>query len=119
MTDKNNDKNKSGANNPLQDAQGHWWSQLSVNQIATGDHIQQQPQLQQQFNMKKKNKCRGNRKLQRFRARLSRRGFDVETITMLLNEYNSQHQNEDKQEPFSFDMEAEDIIPLNDQVGFT
>ncbi|CAF4268048.1 unnamed protein product, partial [Rotaria magnacalcarata] len=37
---------------------------------------------------KKKNKCRGNRKLQRYKAKLRKRGFNNEAITSLINNYN-------------------------------
>ena len=38
--------------------------------------------------VKNKNKCRGNRKLQRFRAKLRRQGLNAEAITNLIDGYN-------------------------------
>ena len=46
---------------------------------------------QQQQDRNKMKKCRGNRKLQRFRAKLRRQGLDADTITTLVN--NSYHDN--------------------------
>jgi len=40
-----------------------------------------------QMSENKKKKCRGNRKLQRFRAKLRRQGLDSNTITSLLENY--------------------------------
>jgi len=53
----------------LPNNQGHWWSQLSANQVATGP---QQLQQQQEESTRKK-KSRGNRKEQHRRRRLRRR----------------------------------------------
>ena len=82
---------------PRRDAQGHWWSQQQL-----------QPPQQMEQQKKKKRKCRGNRKLQRFRARLGRRGFDVDTIAMLLDQYNSQHRETTEREPLHSDVNSVD-----------
>jgi hypothetical protein len=89
----NIDHNRMDQTPPLHDGQGHWWSQPTT---AADTH------------QKKRVRRRGNRKLQRFRARLRRRGYDVETITTLMNK--------NSEDSFPLDMEREVHIPLNDQV---
>ena len=80
--------------------------------------LSEQQQQQQQQNKSKKKQCRGNRKLQRFRAKLRKRGFDVETITTLINNYNNHpNQRNDEEESTAPDIDVEVLIsPLQDQV---
>ena len=86
----------SSSDGSRRDAQGHWWSQ---------QHLQPPQQMEQQ----KKRKRRGNRKLQRFRARLGRRGFDVDTIAMLLNQYHSQHRETSEREQLHSGVNSVDL----------
>jgi deoxyribodipyrimidine photolyase-like uncharacterized protein len=77
-----------------------------------------QQQQQQQQNKRKKKQCRGNRKLQRFTTKLRKQGFDVETITTLINNYNNpsnQPNNEEEFTAHNIDVEVF-IPPLQDQV---
>ena len=46
--------------------------------------------------VKKKSKCRGNRKIQRFRAKLRRQGLNAEAITHLIDAYNQNPSEPDK-----------------------
>lgn len=102
----NSSSHTSSDDGPRCDAQGHWWSQ-------------QQLQLPQQIKQQKQRKCRGNRKQQRFRARLGRRGFDVDTIAMLLHQYNSQHSETREGDPLHSDVNIVDCVPSGHQVKST
>lgn len=62
----------------LADGQGHWWSQLSVNQVATPQTLPRQQELP------RKKRGRGNRKEQHCRRRLRRRELKEATKTWLL-----------------------------------
>jgi hypothetical protein len=65
----------------------------------------------------KKTKSRGNRKLQRFRAKLRKRGLNEETIVTLINDYNHSSQGQDLQQSSRSDMDVEALIPAQDQVS--
>jgi len=95
------------------DNQGHWWSQLSVNQVATGQELQQQQQEE-----KRKKKSRGNRQLQRYRAKLRKRGFDDVAIAQLINDGTDlqEEQEQQQEEALVTDDPIEITRPLNDQV---
>jgi hypothetical protein len=71
----------------------------------------------QQDQEEKKKKCRGNRKLQRFRAKLRKRGLNNETITTLINDYNNTDQGQNDEQSIVSDMDMEVLVPLRDQVG--
>ena len=73
-------------------------------------------QQQQPHDTRKKNKSRGNRKLQRFRAKLRKRGFNADRITMLINDYQSPKQEEHEDETITSDVDIEALIPLREQV---
>ena len=71
--------------------QDDWWSQWSIAPVTetVGQHktTQVQPQESSKKNKKKKKKKnRGNRKLQRYRAKLMKQGYTPETITKLINQ---------------------------------
>jgi len=88
-------------------------------QSAQPQYQSQPAQRQQQQNQDKKNKkkCRGNRKLQRFRAKLRKRGFNNETITTLINEYNNTtNQNQNEVQSIIPDMDVALLVPVRDQV---
>ena len=91
---------------------------LSTSSGSSQQQILSEQQQQQQQKKRKKNQCRGNRKLQRFRAKLRKRGFDVETITTLINNYNNHpNQRNDEEESTAPDIDVEVLIsPLQDQV---
>ena len=61
----------------------------------------------QQHPLKKK-KSSGNRKLQRFRAKLRKRGLEQDSIATMINEYNNPSRPNNVTE--------EDVIHLRDQV---
>jgi hypothetical protein len=88
------------------------------NLVITDKQQPQQQQQQQQQNKIKKKQCRGNRKLQRFRAKLRKQGFDVETITTLINDYNNPSNQPNNEEEFTApNIDVEALIPsLQDQV---
>jgi hypothetical protein len=80
----------------------------------------QQPQSgqrQQLQDKQTKKKHRGNRKLQRFRAKLRKRGLNNETITTLINDYNNTHQGQNEEQSIVSDMNVEVLVPVRDQVG--
>lgn len=76
------------------------WRNLTLSTNSTASNQQILSQSEQQQVKKKKKKCRGNRKLQRFRAKLRKQGFNNETIATLINTYNNvinQDQNNKEQ----------------------
>ena len=90
----------SNRNTPLHDGQGHWWSgqtnipsanvqrpTTTTTTTTTTDTtaLETVPSETNNNNHQKKGRRRGNRRLQRFRQRLSKRGYDTETIAMLMN----------------------------------
>lgn len=84
----------SNRNTPLPDGQGHWWSGqtnlpcASVEPPTTTDTIPLETVplgINENKNQQQKRRRRGNRRLQRFRQRLSKRGYDTETIAMLMD----------------------------------
>ena len=115
--------NRRHQDTPIHDAQGHWWSQPSNHAMAIGETTTTVPITPSMRDIasisvtkgKKKNH-RGNRKLQRFRARLARRDFDVETITMLMREYEGQTHCENDPSSLFIDMEGDSRMIVNDQV---
>ena len=80
--------------------------------------LHQQPQRPQREKSKKKNSC-GDRRQQRFRAKLRKRGFDNETITRMSDQYTSTHREPDQhQQTVMPDMNVELLmLPVRDQVG--
>ncbi|CAF1367817.1 unnamed protein product [Rotaria sp. Silwood1] len=101
---------------PRQDAQGRWHELLSPTQVLTGQQ-QQQSRMGEQLTKKKK-KCRGNRKAQRQRRRLRRKGLYSETVTRNGDhELNVQHLEQHDQ---IFEEDTSDKIQVNvtsDQVS--
>lgn len=66
---------------------------------------------------RKKNNCRGNRKLQRYKAKLRKRGFNDEAITTLINNHN--HVNQDQnvvQDSTIPNINREHLVPTENQV---
>ncbi len=99
----------------LPNNQGHWWSQLSQNQVSTG---QEPPQQQQQ---KEKKKGRGNRKLQRYRKKLRLQALDKDTINKRINNISTNtNVQPDKEDDDMFLVHYENgmeyMVPLNDKV---
>ena len=87
-------------------------------QLHSQPRQQQQQQQQQKPDRQKKNKARGNRKLQRYRAKLRKRGVDAESITNLINNYNKHpNQGENNEEVVIPNINVEDFVPLQRQVG--
>ncbi|CAF5018014.1 unnamed protein product, partial [Rotaria magnacalcarata] len=65
---------------------------------------------------KKKNKCRGNRKLQRYKAKLRKRGFNNEAITALINNYNQVNQDQNVvHESTISSISTELLVPIDNQ----
>jgi hypothetical protein len=62
-----------------QDPHGRWWELLSPSQVLTGT----QPEA-----IKKKTKCRGNRKLRHFKRKCQTRGLNEEAIITLIQARN-------------------------------
>ncbi|CAF4027856.1 unnamed protein product [Adineta steineri] len=82
------------------------------------DNNEQQQRQQQEESRKKKKKSRGNRKLQRFRAKLKKQGLNAEAITMMINTYNdrsNQHDIENVEDPVNQDINVQDLVQLNQQ----
>ena len=102
----------------LQSAQPQYQSQPAQKQQQQNSQPGQRlQQPQQKQDKKKKKKCRGNRKLQRFRAKLRKRGFNNETITTLINEYNNTtNQNQNEVQSIIPDMDVALLVPVRDQV---
>ena len=66
---------------------------------------------------KKKNKCRGNRKVQRYKAKLRKRGFNNEAITALINNYNQVNQDQTMVHESTLpNINAELLVPIDNQV---
>ena len=87
---------------------------LQLHSQSREHHHQQQRRPDRQ----KKNKARGNRKLQRHRAKLRKRGVDVETITTLINNYKKHpDQGDNNEEVIIPNINVEDLVPLQRQVG--
>ncbi|CAF3773979.1 unnamed protein product, partial [Rotaria socialis] len=65
---------------------------------------------------KKKNKCRGNRKLQRYKAKLRKRGFNNEAITSLINNYNQVNQDQNVVHESTIpNINIELLVPIDNQ----
>ncbi|CAF1533336.1 unnamed protein product [Rotaria sp. Silwood1] len=95
---------------PRQDAQGRWHELLSPTQVLTGQQQQQQSHMGEQLTNKKK-KCRGDRKAQRQRRRLRRKGLYTETVTRNGDhELNVQHLEQHDQ---IFEEDTSDKIQVN------
>jgi hypothetical protein len=80
-----------------------------------GQGLQQEQQQKQE--QQKKKKCRGNRKVQRFRAKLRKRGLSNETITTLINDYNNTNQGQNDEQSIVSGMDVQLLVPIRDQVG--
>jgi hypothetical protein len=99
-----------------QSVQGQHQSQPMQRQLPHSPSGQQQQQQQQQGKQKKK-KCRGNRKLQRYRAKLRKQGLNNETIATLIKNYNNQpNQDKDEEQTIAPAMNVELLIPVPNQV---
>ncbi|CAF2953462.1 unnamed protein product [Rotaria sp. Silwood2] len=91
--------------NELNDGQGHWYTQLSITQVATGQETSLKQQPQKTSLPKQKKKSRGNRSEQHFRRRLRRRNLDEATKALLIEKrmehhriiHNNEQLNERKQ----------------------
>ncbi|CAF4979880.1 unnamed protein product [Rotaria sp. Silwood1] len=95
---------------PRQDAQGRWHELLTPTQVLTGQQQQQQSHMGEQLTKKKK-KCRGDRKAQRQRRRLRRKGLYTETVTRNGDhELNVQHLEQPDQ---LFEEDISDKIQVN------
>ncbi|CAF4135759.1 unnamed protein product, partial [Adineta steineri] len=73
---------------------------------------------QQEESRKKKKKSRGNRKLQRFKAKLKKQGLNTETITLMINTYNDQPYQPDVEnieDLINQDINVQDLVQLNQQ----
>jgi hypothetical protein len=107
---RNNEQRK---DDPLNHSQN-----LILSTESTSHQLQHERQQQQQHDKIKKKKCRGNRKLQHFRAKLRKQGFDAETITTLINDYNNYPSQQNNEEEFTVlnNIDVEVLIPLRDQV---
>lgn len=106
-------------------------TQLTSNQQQLQTEQQQQTQPiqrqlphslsgQQQPKQKKENKkkSRGDRKRQRYRAKLRKRGLNNETIETLINNYNNSNQARDDEEHSTLpDADVALLVPTGTQVG--
>ncbi|CAF1492095.1 unnamed protein product, partial [Adineta steineri] len=72
-------------------------------------------QTQEESKKNKKKKCRGNRKLQRFRAKLKRQGLNNEAITTVINTYNNPSRPEEEENVQNIDVNVQDFIELHQQ----
>ena len=82
-------------------------------------HSQPRQEQNQQQDRSKKRKSRGNRQLQRYRAKLRKQGLNNETITTLINNYQvtaDQGQNEEPSVVANMDVELL-VVPASNQVG--
>ncbi|CAF3838412.1 unnamed protein product [Rotaria sp. Silwood1] len=96
---------------PRQDAQGRWHELLTPTQVLTGQQQQQQQSHMGEQLTKKKKKCRGDRKAQRQRRRLRRKGLYTETVTRNGDhELNVQHLEQPDQ---LFEEDISDKIQVN------
>ncbi|CAF1577846.1 unnamed protein product [Adineta steineri] len=77
---------------------------------------EQRNQQQKQHKQKKTNKSRGNRKLQRFRAKLRKRGLSRETIATLINNYNTSEQGNNDEQSTVSNMDVEQLISTRNHV---
>ena len=79
-----------------------------------------QPQLHydQQRKASKKKKSRGNRKLQRFRAKLKRQGLNTETMATMIEECNNLPRHDQQQrDVLATDISMKDFVESDDQEG--
>jgi hypothetical protein len=106
--DDGNNKEENNSSFPLPDNQGHWYSQLSVTQVATGQELPPKQTQPKTPVLQSKKKSRGNRQLQRYRTKLRKKGFDKAAIEQLINQQ--------QQEPCVTDDNMEIAMPLKDQV---
>jgi hypothetical protein len=83
----------------------------------TPQQQQQQQQQKQKQDKQKKKKSRGNRKLQRYRAKLRKRGLNNETIATLISDYNNTNQGQNDEQSTASNMNIELLIPAHNQVG--
>ncbi|CAF1535193.1 unnamed protein product [Adineta ricciae] len=83
--------------------------------LAINDSIRPGSQQQQQQSKRKK-KSRGNRKLQRFRAKLKKQGLNAETIETIIDRYNEpvqQHPSRRLTEALDTNINVEELIEIN------
>ena len=70
------------------DGQGHWYSQLSPNQVRTQQGIlpplRKEPEPQLITTLQRKKKCRGNRREQHFRRRVRQKNLGEAAETLLM-----------------------------------
>ena len=89
------------------DGQGRWYELLSPRQVLTEQGQQQDMKIQR------------NRKLQRYRRKLRKRGLTDETISMCMNlNHSSQEEQSNGNEEIS-DEEEQEVIALNDTMEIT
>ena len=99
------------------------WEELNLSNveasIQTELHYHQHPKSTELKESKKK-KSRGNRKIQRFRAKLKKQGLDNETIATIINEYNNPVRCDDEhgkeKEIVGPNLHMEDVVESRDQV---
>ena len=98
-----------------EEAEGGTFSQQAVEQITQHQHEAPHREKEQ----KKKRKSRGNRQLQRFRAKLKRQGLNNETIATLITEYNhlSREYMHEREESSVVNVNIKDFVTLHEQVG--
>ena len=81
------------------------WEEFGLPNEKVSSQVELRYQQQQPL---KKKKSSGNRQLQRFRAKLRKRGLDQDSIATMINEYNNPSRPDNVTE--------EDVIHLRDQV---
>ena len=133
----NNDKQLQGQPQVLKDVQHTGSTTLSSSIPLSASTSQQQqafsapilqplPQSEQQERQKRQTKkCRGNRKRQRFVAKLKKRGLNKEEIDKLLDTYHNVTQSENDEQSTTTttttttisDMDIELLIPEHDVVS--
>lgn len=76
-----------------------------------------QEQQHQQQDKEKKKKCRGDRRGQRYRAKLRKRGLNDDEITALTSHYNNANQGQNENQCTIPDMDVELLVPIHVEVG--
>ena len=77
--------------------QEHWEEpDLSADEMSTHPELHYEQHQQEHPKQLKKKKSRGNRKLQRYRAKLRKQGLDQETITTMINNLNNPSRSADE-----------------------
>ncbi|CAF3996765.1 unnamed protein product [Adineta steineri] len=85
-------------------------------QLHQQQHQKEQQQQQQKQQKSKKKTSRENRKLQRLRAKLCKRGLSHETIATLINNYNTSEQGNNDEQSTVSNMDVEQLISTRDHV---